>query len=364
MLIYFLLLAYPAIFAFLNAGKDTPRSKQQILPMVGFWLLYNFISAIRDNTAGDWYTYDELTYFYSMMSLRQAMADTDIGFALVAWSSTRIGLGLYFSNLVCSAILSFGILRLAYRLPNPWVAIAAAVPYLLIVVGYGYIRQAVAIGFVVSAICDLQDRRYFLAAAQMALAMSFHLSSAMMIPILTFAVLPRNVWTILLLLASTALLASSIVNTDTVATYQAGYLDQAHYESSGAFVRILMNIVPAICFILLKNTLKISLTEMRIWQLMAWGSIAMFPALQLGVNSTVIDRIALYFLPIQVYAFGWLVSGVSGTGRVARLVTLGCIMYFAAVQLIWLFYADHAFLWVPFQSIFSDTIIPAALRGR
>lgn len=362
MLIYFLLLAYPALFALTSAGRSARSNRHQLWPIVGFWIFYNFISAFRDNTGGDWFQYEEITYGFNLISLSQAMSEVNPGFAFFSWCGVRLGLGLYFTDFICSAILSFGIFRLAYRLPSPWLAISAAVPYLLIVVGMGYLRQAAAIGFMISAICDLQDRRNGRATLQMLFAMSFHPSSVVMAPLLIFASAPKNFWTVGAMVAGTLVLANLALSTETAQLYQKGYID-ASYQSSGATIRIAMNIVPAVIFMFFRRTIFIEKREKQIWELFAWASIALAVMLVTSSSSTAVDRIALYLLPIQVYVFGHLAPAIAGRGRLERLVTLGCIGYFATVQFVWLFYADHAYLWVPYQSIFSDQIIPSVFRG-
>lgn len=361
MLIYFVILAYPLIFALVNAGKPPSENRWNVLAMLGFWILYNFISAIRDNTAGDWYTYDEMVYLFKYMSLGQAMLDTDPAFGFFGWIGSRLGLGLYFANFICSAILSWGVLRLASRLPNPWVAITAAVPYLLIVVGYGYIRQAAAIGLLVSAICDLQDRRHFAAAIQALLAATFHNSAVVMFPLLVFAVVPRNLWTLAAFTGATLLLTNLLLATQIASVYQVGYIDQ-EYKSSGATVRVLMNIVPAMFFVVFHRNFGVDQRAKRIWELFAWGSVVLFIALFRYPGSTAIDRLALYLLPIQVYVFGYVVSSFANRGRPAQLLTLACVAYLTLVQMVWFFRADHAYLWVPYQSIFSETITPMVFR--
>ncbi len=113
MLTYFLLLAYPCIFALLSARGRISSQRRIILPIIGFGLFYNFISVIRDNVAGDWYTYEQMTYLFNFMTLGQAMGDTDPGFGLVGWLGMKLGGGLYSVNLFCSAIISLGVCRLA-----------------------------------------------------------------------------------------------------------------------------------------------------------------------------------------------------------------------------------------------------------
>ena len=42
---------------------------------------------------------------------------------------------------------TYGLFRICRQQPNPWLALVVATPFLIIVVGMGYTRQAAAMGF-------------------------------------------------------------------------------------------------------------------------------------------------------------------------------------------------------------------------
>ncbi len=154
MLIYWLLLALPATLALAGlrthdatAGANFSRSQSNTLfinsfLLVVFWLFYNLISGLRYEIGGDWFTYLNMIDRIRDSDFVEALFETDVGFGMITWLMTRIGLGMPAVNALCSGILSLGIIRLARRTEHPWLAITAAVPYLLIVVGMGYLRQA------------------------------------------------------------------------------------------------------------------------------------------------------------------------------------------------------------------------------
>ena len=65
--------------------------------------------------------------------------------------------------------------------------------------------------------------------------------------------------------------------------------------------------------------------------------------------STAVDRVALYFTPLQVVVFARLPSLVKG--RVSpRVMTVGIVLGYALVLFIWLNYAIHARYWLPYQN--------------
>jgi hypothetical protein len=64
--------------------------------------------------------------------------------------------------------------------------------------------------------------------------------------------------------------------------------------------------------------------------------------------STAVDRVALYFIPIQLFVFSRLPRlAPSSTGRTA--LVLAIVAYYGAVELVWLKFATHAQYWLPYQ---------------
>ena len=66
------------------------------------------------------------------------------------------------------------------------------------------------------------------------------------------------------------------------------------------------------------------------------------------ISSTATDRVALYFLPIQMYVFAHL-PRLATTIRVRTFIVLGVVVYYIAVMYVWLNYAQSAKWWVPYH---------------
>ncbi|MDN5863186.1 MAG: EpsG family protein, partial [Salinisphaera sp.] len=130
---------------------------------------------LRYQVGGDWDTY-LTSYFYvaSRLSLGQALLQSDPGYVLINWIATHAGLGVWAVNLFCAAAFCSGLVALCRRLPEPLLALVAAIPYLVIVFAMGYTRQAAAFGFVLWALTFLLDRRLLGFVLLMAVAASFH----------------------------------------------------------------------------------------------------------------------------------------------------------------------------------------------
>lgn len=365
MLIYWLLLLMPAALALVglrrrealvSGGSNRAQSNSIFiggLLMILFWLLYNLISGLRFQIGGDWFAYTRMIDRVAEQGFLGGLVETDVGFGLLAWLLTRLDLGLATINVVCSGILSLGVIRLARRTEHPWLAITAAVPYLLIVVGMGYIRQAAAIGFILFAINALVDRRNWVALAFFLAAAAFHASALIVLPFLAVAYVRSVPITLMLMFFLAAVGFFLLSGTERFEQIQDGYIDSG-YASSGATVRILMNVAPAIVYLLVRNRLPISVLERKIWTLISLASIALAIILPFSPSSTVIDRLGLLFSPIQIYVFGYLPRALNIPSRRSGLMIIVVVAYCVAIQLIWLNFADNASAWVPYTSILSE----------
>jgi hypothetical protein len=355
MLIYWLLFAFPAIGALVSV-RDQHRARGDvgiaILFMAAFWLLYSTVSALRFNVGADWYNYSRMVEVISNESLSFALGYGDMGFTFMIWLFNQFGIGIYGINGLCSMILVTGVIATARKTPDPWLAIAAATPYLLIVVGLGYIRQGAAIGFILLGINAFTDRRMITGLAMFVLATMFHVASIVVLPVIGLAVMRRN----FVGLVGTAVVGLGVwaylLTDQRVQTFQVGYID-TDYNSGGAGIRLVMNLVPATLFLLRRNVLDLEERERAIWTNIAIASILCFLAYYLSPSSTAVDRVALFFSPIQVFMFGWYLRALKEEGRTGAILIIGALSYCALVQFVWLFYATHAEYWVPYRSIFD-----------
>ena len=336
MLIYWLLFAFPAAASLLAVRNASEEARPNPLALLFFWLFYNLVSALRFEVGGDWSNYNMMVEAISHESLEFALGYGDLAFNFMAWLFIHAGLGLPGINALCSMILSAGVIVMARRTPAPWLAITAAVPYLLIVVGLGYIRQAAAIGFILLAISAFTERKNVPAAIYMVLATLFHAAAIV-----------------------GGVAASYALSQSRVEAFQAGYIE-AGYDSAGTLVRLVMNLLPAAILLWRRKAMGLNAIEQAIWTWMAIACGLAMAAFFVSPSSTAVDRIALFFSPIQVFVFGYTLRALQRRGPLATALVLALIGYFAATQLVWLVWASHAEYWVPYRSLFDA--MPEASR--
>ena len=134
--------------------------------------------------------------------------------------------------------------------------------------------------------------------------------------------------------------------------YQQGYL-QGRFDAAGAKVRVLMNIVPAIVLLLAKDRFYRSPREKMVWTTFAILALVSGAALFLVTSSVIVDRLAMYLIPLQLFVLGRLPRVVSSTGEPSLAWRLGVVVYSAAVLYVWLTYGHYSGGWLPYRSYLS-----------
>jgi hypothetical protein len=83
---------------------------------------------------------------------------------------------------------------------------------------------------------------------------------------------------------------------------------------------------------------------------MALLAMACVVGLKLSPSTTVVDRLALYTIPLQLF-MGSRIPDLKLFRIDPRWLTLAVVGLAAAVQLVWLVFAKTAFAWLPYQNI-------------
>lgn len=319
--------------------------------MAGFVMLYTAISLLRHEIGGDWSAYFDMFDRARVASLGQALVITDPAFSFLLWFSALVGAGIYLPNAICSLILCYGICRVAARTKEPWLAILVSVPYLLIVVGLGYVRQAAAIGLVLMAIDALVRERRILTLVWLLVGAMFHSTSVVTWPLFAMALANSNKLRMLTL----ATIGSGVILFIALPRYaelDSGYLE-SEYTSGGALVRLMMGLVPSVLLLIRWRSFEAPPQVRSIWFGFAVANIIGLVILLLTPSSTAVDRLMLYFSAIQVVVFGELARLLGFTERSGLIVRFLGIAYAVTVQAVWLLYATHASSWVPYKSVLS-----------
>lgn len=315
------------------------------------WLVVAVLLALamglRHQVGGDWYSYLGQFGRFSSEPLGLILGGAkDPGYSFFGWVAAQLGGGIHLLNLMCAVPLALGIVALARRQPWPMLAVLVAIPYLIIVVGMGYTRQSAAIGYAMLGLVALGERRQRAFVLWILVAAAFHKTAVLMLPIAALAATQNRVWSYFWI-GVLSVVGAWLFFIDSSEMLWDNYVVSDYADASqGAAVRVFMNAVPALLVLILGRRIFADPAELRIWRWMAIISIA--TVFLLPISATAVDRMALYFIPLQLMVFASLPRAFSSV-RYRTLVVLGTIFYYASVQFVWLNFASHAHAWLPYQ---------------
>jgi len=317
------------------------------------WLLLTILFALaiglRHEVGGDWLNYKaDIEYFASLdlLSALTQIRTSDPAFGFLGWLSPELG-DDYFVNLVCGTFFTVGLISFCRNQPNPWLAFTVAVPYLVIVVAMGYTRQGVAIGLSMLGLVALSRERLFHFLLWIGAAAAFHKSAVILIPLAFFSSSQRK-WSAILGVAIVGSLAFILFLQEAVERLVSGYVSDG-MESSGALIRVMMNALPSSLFLLWRRRFSLNGPDQSFWTWMSIGALLFIPALVFSPSSTAVDRVALYWIPIQIFVWSRLPQAISVGPRSERLARHSVVYFSLAVLLVWLLFAVNSFAWLPYK---------------
>ena len=301
----------------------------------------------------DWITYELIFIDVRSMSLWNALAYGDGAYSLINWVVAKFGGWVWHVNLICALIFSTGLVLFCAKLPKPGLAIATAVPTLIIITAMGYTRQAAALGCIMIAYTQFKGAISWRWMAWLLLAVFFHKSAIVAFPLFALSGTQHRWLTILI----SAVALSSITLTllvqnfsSVVALYIGGEM-----ESSGALPRIGIGFLIGMLFFLIKDSGIFGERNLLVRNA-AICMIAFLPLYLIFDTSTLIDRFAIIFLPFQCAICAGVVASIDSKGILGPIVNLLLLLVYATILLAWLMFSTYSSYWLPYENIlFTET---------
>lgn len=346
------MLPYWLLFGFYAAGavfhKTGYRDARRMSPLMWLGMVATALMiGLRYKVGADWLNYIEIFRLVGQSSRAEILALGDPSYMGLNALAQHLGVGIWFVNLACAIIFVAGLAAFAQGQPNPWLTVAVGIPYLTIVVVMGYTRQGAAIGVVLLAICAFQEQRYLKFLFLILFAASFHKSAVAVLPIVALSSV-RHRFAIYAVATMFAILLFSIFLDRFLDAFAATYIS-SEMSSSGAGIRIAMNVVPATLFLFNARRFVTSEQEFSLWRNFALLVFATVVGLAL-LPSTAVDRIALYLIPLQLFVLGRLPYAFPNADRRNDQLLVAVLLYCVAVQVVWLVFATHAEYWLPYRA--------------
>jgi hypothetical protein len=303
---------------------------------------------LRFEVGADWFVYVDMFEEIRERSFWFALSRIDPGYGLVNWVSAKAGFEIWLVNFICGVLFMFGVVRFAKAQTHPWLAITVAVPYLIVVVGMGYSRQAVAIGLGMAGLAAVSKGSFLRFVLWVLAAGLFHRSAVILIPLVAVAYSRNRFQTVIVGIIACVLGYYVLQQGQGLQHFERGYITEAR-ESQGAGIRLAMNLPPAILFLALAQRFTRDPIERRVWRIFSAIAVVSFIAWFFVATSTALDRMALYVIPLQLFVLSRLPAVFASPGRSSGLLVFAAVLYSALVLFVWLNFADNAPAWMPYR---------------
>ena len=351
-LAFFALAGVPALFY-------TRHVNRMIWAIV--WLLCVLFVGLRHDVGGDWGNYLTITQRIGEQSLVESFRQQEFLFSLLTWLSIQAGAGVYGVNVVGAAIVFVGLFSYCKTLRNPWLALAASMPFLVVVAGMSANRQGMAIGVVLFVMSRWGSLGIVRRSAGIAVAALFHTSAAFLL-LLSVVELKVSRWKkIALFFLAAAVSLWLIVRSEAsfnryTQIYIAGQSEEVY--SPGALLHLSLNLVPALIMLLLRSRWRHVVPNWPLIQQLCWTAIAL--VLLVPFFSVAVGRISLYLFPISLVFVSTLPQFIQRPEGRALVRTL-LVFLLGAVLAIWLKFANTAFTYLPYKNVLSVESFELAL---
>jgi EpsG family len=340
-----------ALLPTLNERPNTAKNFRH--PRLG--LMWYFIALLmvfqigwRYEVGGDWLIYLDQVESATNESFARTLTSNDPAYGILIWLGAHIWGGIYLPNMVSAILFVYGLMRFCSYLPRPWLALSMAIPYLVMVVAMGYTRQSVAIGFAMLAMVALiYKSNFWRFLAWIAIAATFHKSAVILVP-LGLALGTKRPWLKWIGVCLAAPLLFVLLLQESVDNLIHGYID-LEYSSSGAGIRVAMNAIPAAIFLFYKNHFIVTEKQHKFWLWLSISALGFVALLEVSPSSTAVDRLALYWIPLQLFVWPQLPDILGKIGRKNSIWVTMVFSYGLLVMTGWLFFAQTAFAWIPYQ---------------
>jgi hypothetical protein len=357
---YWLLFLVPAFFALIGSSRKLNHLTNKYPTNIDFlWLsvivVFTIIIGFRYHVGGDWGNYYwQVERSIGVPFLESFTLRGDPLFSLLNWISGNLGFGVYGVQVTAGLIFSYGLAKFCLTLPRPFLALTVAIPYLVIVVAMGYSRQGLAIGVSLIALIALMDQKKAKFIVLVLIASSIHKSAIILLPILGYVSQTNKIWT-LIWVAFGSVIAFFVFVSAYIEFLIYAYFE-SEYNSSGAFIRLSMSMICATIFLLFSKKFNFDKNNTLIWKFFSYASLVLFFGLFLSSSSTALDRIALYFIPLQLVVLSYLPEIFSISKKFSQGLKWLIVFYCSMVLLIWLVFADSSYRWIPYKSFLFELV--------
>jgi len=349
---YFILLSLPSFLA-LSRLKYTGRGVYLVV-----FIAYVFFVGFRDEVGPDWFNYLSNHERLAGEPLVSVFDQSEPLSYLLFWFSVNSGYEMLISNIGAAAILMIGVLAFARRTANPWLAVIAATPYLIIAFGMSGIRQAMGVGVFLLVLSQWEKSSMVRRSLGVLIAALFHTSTLFGGLFVIYDLKMRPALKIIIgtvfAIVGFFLVQRSDTFSQGLAVYQKRYFtaDSGQASSIGSMFHIGLILLPAIVGIRYRKRLAPFVHNRSLLALGIVFSLALLPLN--SISTTVASRLTLlmYFVPMMVYPA---LSEAFGSQNRASM-TLAIVVAHFVILAAWLLFANNSMTHIPYRNIVFGTL--------
>lgn len=318
-----------------------------------YFLLLIFIG-FRFEIGGDWNAYIVTFNEMNLDFIINYNYRGDIGYNLLQFLSKKLKLGIYGVNLFCALIFLIAINLICKLYKEYWLTFIILLPYLIFIVSTGYTRQSVSIAFATIGIYYLLAdkntyyQNYFYFLFFIFIGSLFHKSIIIM---MIFLIPFINIYLVLLGFLILAVLFGHFVSffENEVRRVVEQYL-YTSYFSKGVILRFIILVPSILMYIFSLRYIHYTKNELKIFNIYVF-LIIIFSFAVVFYPLAIIDRFALYFLPISALIYSKF-TYIFKTKYIDYLIYKNVIIMYLFIQLyIWFNFSVHKSYWVPYKNI-------------
>lgn len=342
MIPYLLMLAVPGLFAL--AGVRRSGAAWFIVAIL-YWLMIGF----RFQVGMDWNNYLLHYQLASGRPLLELLFRTEPGFQFLLWTAHNLGGGYPLINAVAALVFCWGFFAVARACREPFLAVVAATPLLVVAFAMTGTRQSMAIGIIFYLYSIWEGRSWLGRILLVLLASLFHFSS---IFILLFVALARR--SLPVKIAGTVVSAALLVLViyffpGIIQNYSELYViaGERRLDAPGAIAHVGVVAAAALAYFIYRKAWLRMYGTHPLYENLAIVALLALPAIL--VSSVGAYRFALYFWPMAMRVVSGMPALIpNAVGR--TLYRLLAIIASGGLLVAWLTLSYNGFAWVPYEN--------------
>ena len=300
---------------------------------------------LRYEVGGDWLNYLNSYDKLSVLPFQEwfNLSKFDPGYLAIVLICSIFDTGIIGVNIFCGLIVMSCLVFFARQQPLPWITIVAAIPFFIIGINMGTVRQGLALSIILVALTYV-DKNIIRYCMLILLAMLFHKSAFVMLGLAFFKT--RNLYALLGLISVIFILGVIGSQLDAVTILVLAYVLDPDYQSDGALIRVLVSMLPFIGSLFFYK--KIVAEYPDYWAYLMIGISTFILVYMSSSFSTLVDRLAYYTIPLQLALWPRIIA-VQGHALMRSYFTISFICGYCLMLYVWLAYANHSWAWLPYE---------------